>query len=719
MRFLGAGVRFREMANSPQRHRGFREVTENTFVVTFLCGLLLAGTLTAQTVQQGEALWKQGRYSEANEVFMALSERNPGNAEYHVKLGRLSLDYGYPDQAQVDFDKALAIDKTNAGALLGMAMVSAELYEGKAADLAHKALEADPKLVEAQALLARVALEDNNDNLAAEEAHKALDMDAKNVEAKAVLASLDLLADKKETQWDPHEARGYLTIGHFFFLNRRYDEEIAADRKALELDPSLWPARADLGVSLMRLGRNDEALKELELCYNGGFKNRLVSNTLKLMSTYDRFTTFTTDKTILVLNKKEAELLRPYFQAEMDRNLRDYEAKYKLKLSGPVRVEVYPDHEDFAIRTAGMPGLGALGVTFQRVIAMDSPSGRVPGSFHWAATLRHEMSHVFTLTMTNSHVPRWFTEGIAVHEEGTVSPEWSDRVGPNEIEAIKDHKLLPIDTLDRGFVHPTAPAQVIVSYFQAGKICDFITEKWGWDAILAMLHDYATSVDTPTVIRKELKVEPAEFDKQFMAWLDPQVQKQVQHFSEWREGFKMVNAAVVKKDWDAVLREGPTIRDDYPDYVEGDSMYEALAKAYTAKGNNAAATKELQSYVKNGGRDPETIKSLAKQLIDAGKKEEAAAVLDRINLIFPEDRDMHVLLGGLAMDIGKPQEAIREYHAVLADKPLDPAQAHYDLARAYVGAKQTDKAKDELLAALEIAPGFRPAQKLLLKLSEN
>ncbi len=47
-----------------------------------------------------------------------------------------------------------------------------------------------------------------------------------------------------------------------------------------------------------------------------------------------------------------------------------------MKLNGPVQVELYPDHEDFAVRTMGMPGLGALGVTFGEVVAMDSPSKR-------------------------------------------------------------------------------------------------------------------------------------------------------------------------------------------------------------------------------------------------------------------------------------------------------------------------------------------------------
>ena len=38
------------------------------------------------------------------------------------------------------------------------------------------------------------------------------------------------------------------------------------------------------------------------------------------------------------------------------------------------------------------------------------------------------------------------------------------------ITAIKNKKLLPVTELDRGFVHPVSPVQIIVSYFQAGKI---------------------------------------------------------------------------------------------------------------------------------------------------------------------------------------------------------------------------------------------------------
>ena len=89
---------------------------------------------------------------------------------------------------------------------------------------------------------------------------------------------------------------------------------------------------------------------------------------------------------------------------------------------------------------------------------MDSPSARKPGQFHWDSTMWHELSHVYVLTMTNSRVPRWFTEGLAVYEEtGNGHPDWGDRLDPEAISAIKNKKLLPIADLDRGFIHPTYP----------------------------------------------------------------------------------------------------------------------------------------------------------------------------------------------------------------------------------------------------------------------
>ena len=50
------------------------------------------------------------------------------------------------------------------------------------------------------------------------------------------------------------------------------------------------------------------------------------------MDSYKNFVTFKTRTTILKLHKKEAELLRPYFESELKRAIATYEKKYKMKL---------------------------------------------------------------------------------------------------------------------------------------------------------------------------------------------------------------------------------------------------------------------------------------------------------------------------------------------------------------------------------------------------
>ena len=105
--------------------------------------------------------------------------------------------------------------------------------------------------------------------------------------------------------------------------------------------------------------------------------------------------------------------------------LKTLSAKYQFTPKGPILIEMFPNHDDFAVRTLGLPGMiGALGACFGRVVTMDSPKARDPGTFSWQATLWHELAHVITLQMSNQRVPRWLTEGISVYEEGKARPEW-------------------------------------------------------------------------------------------------------------------------------------------------------------------------------------------------------------------------------------------------------------------------------------------------------
>ena len=112
------------------------------------------------------------------------------------------------------------------------------------------------------------------------------------------------------------------------------------------------------------------------------------------------------------------------------------------------------------------------------------------------------------------------------------------------------------------------------------------------------------------------------------------------------------------------------------------------------------------------------LKQLSGWQAEQGRKAEAAATLQRLNLIYLKNDDAHQQLGDLYLGLGNNNGAITEFKAVLAQgSPVDSASAHFQLARALHDAHRDDEARDEVIAALEGAPGFKPAQKLLLELT--
>jgi predicted Zn-dependent protease len=124
------------------------------------CGLLLclASSLPAQTIDRAEALWRQHDYDGAKAAFEALVKANPKNADYRVRYGQLFYERFNDAEAQKLYEEALALDPKNARAMLAEAQILADEFDPKAADLADKALEADPKLYQAREMKARLAL---------------------------------------------------------------------------------------------------------------------------------------------------------------------------------------------------------------------------------------------------------------------------------------------------------------------------------------------------------------------------------------------------------------------------------------------------------------------------------------------------------------------------------------------------------------------------------
>jgi len=93
--------------------------------------------------------------------------------------------------------------------------------------------------------------------------------------------------------------------------------------------------------------------------------------------------------------------------------------------------------------------------------------------------------------------------------------------------------------------------------------------------------------------------------------------------------------------------------------------------------------------------------------------------LERAMFVYPFDSESHQVLADLARTARDYRVALREYQALLTLDPPDKAAAHLNIASVLLELGRKSEAKKEALAALEIAPGFEPAQELLLKTIES
>jgi tetratricopeptide (TPR) repeat protein len=720
----------------------------------------LAGLLTERRPLSSDerrfaasALAELGRFKEANQAFQDAVKNDPKNAALKTAWGQLLAEKHNPADAAGLFQEALELNPKDAQAMVGMAGLAADRWEAQASQWIQRATAVNPNLAEAHLLTASNALDEDDYKTADGQIEQVLKINPHLLEAwslRAVYEYLQAFLHGENAPQDPatvarilkenpHYGRVFADLADACFEKRQIPESVAFYRRALALDASLDDARARLGINLFRLGDEKEARAILEDAYARDPYNVWTVNTLRLMDSFSKFDTFETPHFSVKLQKKESEVLRPYVEELLEKTVENLSGRYGFRPRQKVTFEMYPDHEDFAVRTVGLPGLGALGATIGNVVAMDSPSARPLGTFHWGSTLWHETAHVISLGMTSGRVPRWFTEGLSVYEETHARPGWGDPIEMETVDGLQKHRLLPLAELNGAFVRPKYPGQIQFAYYQGGMICEFIAAKYGFPKILAMLHAYAQGRNDAEAIHDALGLTIAEFDAAFMEF----VRKETNGFAEnvdlkWsgvnkkieviRQGVEqqprnffarlsLAEALAKESKWEEAAREAQAAKELFPLYVGRANPYRILADAYEAQGHKDKAAAELDLWRKQKGRDPETFKKLARLLKELGRTDEAIGALEEALYISISDVEIHDLLGEWYLERSRPQAALREYRVALALGPADQAGAHYHLANAYHALSDAPKARAEVLAALEIAPGYRPAQKLLLELS--
>ncbi|HEX7238071.1 MAG TPA: tetratricopeptide repeat protein [Gammaproteobacteria bacterium] len=698
-------------------------------------------TQSSDTRIKADAARASGDVRAANAFFQAAIKEYPEDAALRSRWGELFVATHQNNEAAKLFEEALKLDEKYAPAKIGLAKIAAGRYEEKTREWASQVIDDTPdQALEAHLMIARAALEDGAIDAGNDALDTALELAEKNhrspLEIYALKASVDLLKGTATSPWTQRALAlnagygdAYAIPAHFYVITRRYREAIELLKKAVEIEPDLYDAQAELGVNLLRENLLEEAQVHLQIAYRGDPFSAPIVNTLRLIDSFDNFvvTEHPAKPTpagsnaapnpgvILRLHKDETKVLEPYVLDLVNRTIETYSKRYGFTLKKPVIVELYPDHDDFAVRIAGLPGIGLLGVTFGYLVAMDSPTGRADDQFHWGTTLWHEMAHVFTLESTNHLVPRWFSEGVSVYEEWSTGPLKGRHIPLPVLGAIKEGKFLPVAELDRGFIHPTYEQQVIVSYMQAGLVCEYIAGRFGQEALERMLVQYRNGKDTAQAIQGALGISPGTFDENFAAYVDMQLGAVLSQLEPWQEKQGELAETVERGDWRVVAATASEAIALYPDYVDDGSPYIAKARAHRELGETALGISTLLEYRKRGGYDPDALIALARALGDAGRTDESIDVFKDVLMVAPLRAEVHRDFGDRLMAANRPREALVEYQALLAMDPQDLAEAHYRLAKAYVALDDKAKGREQLLYALEIAPHYREAQQLLLE----
>ncbi len=656
--------------------------------------------------------------------------------------GYLYLATHQVSDATALFREALLYDSEYLPAQIGLAQALGEGYEGKAREALQRITVDHPDSIQALILLAKIELELQNLQVARGMLNTAkrlaVEQGFPQREIYALLGAADLLDRKPITPMvnkalAESDSYGdvYAIIAHFYIITYRYREAVELYQQAVDTSPELASAHRDLGINLLRInnifGARYHIMKSFEL---DPYDAKTV-NTLRLLDNFDdmrltsgavsnpKNTNETLGQFIVRLDREDADALEPYVIDLSTRAMQHFTNRYDFRLKKPMIVELFHDHDDFGVRTVSTPGIGLLGVTFGYLTAMDSPKARAAGEFHWGSTLWHEIAHVYTLEATNHQLPRWFSEGLSVYEEWNTGPLTSRELPMPTLTAIKDNQFLPIAELDWGFVRPSYQGQVTVSYNQAGLICDFISNRWGHQALVTMLKAFAEGDKTEEAIEKAIDMSAQQFDVEFAAFIDTRWGALASSLSDYQISERQMARYAVAEDWESVESLAKTLIRLYPERVGAGNPYEFLAKALEELFEPDAAIEVLEQWYDAGGHSPDNLLKLSEALRNKGRDKKAAAVIEQLNWVTPYYPQTHEWLGNYYLDTQQPERASREFDALLGLQEQDPAAAYLGRARAANNQGLKDDAKQQVLYALEHAPFYRPAQQLLLELNNG
>ena len=706
----------------------------------------------ASTGRAARAAHTLGQFRIANGLYREAAGARPTDAQVNTWWGELLLEKYNRPEAIKSFQAALAGDSTHAEAHLGLARALASENPPAAAASARRALEFNPSQTGALVVLAELALDAGRRDEAREELQRALAINASDLPALALSASIPLLEGRTDEfergvertlAVQPRYSDVFRIAAEQVAHQYRFDDAAALVKRGLALEPEASRANADHGMYLLRTGDEAGARKALDRAFAADPFDVQTFNLLGLLDTLDGFETITSGDLVVRLSSDEAAIMREYVIPLAERTMKELSGRYGFTPKGPILIEMFPRHDDFAVRTAGLPGMiGAVGACFGRVVTLDSPRARPPDSFNWQATLRHELAHVYTLQMSSQRIARWLTEGVSVYEERRASPGWGRESEVEFVQALARDEVLPIAKIGEGF---SDPRRIAITYYQASLLVEHIVESHGEEGLHRLVRAYVGGATNEAALTSALQTDVATLQSSFDAFV-------AKRFGATRDAFATPDAvveAVESNDLSAIRRAAEHNPGSYaaqlalgralvsagdqqeaasaleranglgPDTTGPDSPRALLARLAEQEGDKQKAMTLLTSLLEDDHTGSEIARALLRLASEAGDTDKERFALERLVTVNPFDATPHQGLGRLALAADDAQFAVRSFKLALIAGAPDLAAAHTDLAQGYLMAGHTADAKHEVIAALEIAPRFERAQELLLDIVDG
>lgn len=487
------------------------------------------------------ARWRRlhGQFGDlVNDVYPLALKLDPDYWPAHLESGLLFMEKYNQPEAMKSFKAALKINPNAAevqAALARLALQNYQLEEAKSA--AEAALKINPNMLSAKLVLADIELANFEPALAEKLLTAALPLRpgdeatlGRLAAARGALDGLDKSSPDSRLgkittevkQRNPHPSDYYEALGESLDSLRRWPESATYFRDAIAAVPQLTGAYGRLGIIELRLGQEKEARKTLDKAFEVDFGNVRVKNSLEVLDVLDGYATLETDHFIIRYDEKldavEARAIAHQLEEVYPRLVK----QFGFEPQGKTLFEVFNKaknttaHGWFSARTVGLPHIHTIGACVGRMVAMVSPSG-MKQPFNWARVVQHEFIHVMNLQQTNYRIPHWFTEALAVYNEGYPRPdEWNAML----LERVPAGKVFNLATINQGFIRPETSENWQMAYCQAEMYAEYMLQRFGDDALAKMLAGYADNLDTTATIRRAFGVSVEDFEKGYTAYVN-------------------------------------------------------------------------------------------------------------------------------------------------------------------------------------------------------